>query len=275
MKNFYKKTDGLRLNILESIFLAKSGHPGGCLSSIDLIYYIFKNFLNYKKKFYRKRNRNYFVLSKGHCAPALYAVAQEFRIITKHEMLSLRKINSLAQGHTHLTKENLWMGANTGSLGQGFSFAIGYAIGLKKLKSNKKVFTILGDGELQEGEIWEGAMFSSHHKLNNLCAIIDYNKLQSDEKVRNIMNVEPLKQKWLSFGWRVISINGHNYSQIKKAFDNFIKKPQKKPTMIIANTVKGKGIKFMEGDPLWHGSVKISKDQFDKAVNEIKNKYEK
>lgn len=271
MKNFYKITSNLRIDILDSIFLAKSGHPGGCLSCVDLIYYIFKNYLNYKKNFFRKLDRNYFVLSKGHCAPALYAVVNELGIIKKKEMLSLRKINSLAQGHTHLTQKNLWMGANTGSLGQGFSFAIGYALGLKKINSKKKVFTILGDGELQEGEIWEGAMFSSHHNLNNLCAIIDYNKLQSDEKVKNIINVEPLKQKWLSFGWKVLSIDGHNYYQIKKVIDNFFKKPQKKPTLIIANTIKGKGVKFMEKNPFWHGSVKITLEQLNKAKNEIKN----
>lgn len=262
----------LRKNCLISIYNAGSGHPGGCMSCIDIIFYIFKKYLNFKKKiFFKKLDRNYFVLSKGHSAPALYSVANFFGYLSKNEMFNLRKINSVTQGHTHLTKKNLWMGASTGSLGQGFSFATGYALGLKKKKFKKKVFTILGDGELQEGQIWEAAMFSSFHKLNNLCAIVDYNKMQSDNLIKNIMNIEPLKKKWLAFGWQVITVNGHDFNQIKIALRKF-EKTKNKPTVIIANTIKGKGVKFMENDPLWHGSVKMTKEQLEKAIYEIEEK---
>lgn len=265
----------VRLNCIKSIYYAGSGHPGGCLSCIDIMFSIFKNFFNYKKDYFKKKNRNYFVLSKGHSAPALYAVCEYFKFISKKNIFKLRKINSIAQGHTHLTKEHLWMGANTGSLGQGLSFAVGYAVALKKIKSNKKVFVILGDGELQEGQVWEAFMFASHYNLNNLIIFIDYNKLQSDDKVKNIINIEPLSKKLSSFNLIVKKIDGHNISHIAKII-KFIKNyKKKKPIVIIADTIKGKGIKFMENNPLWHGSVKITNRQLLEAEKEILKKYAK
>ncbi len=270
MKSLNKKLNLIRYNCLEAIYNAKSGHPGGCLSCVDIIFQIFKNYMPKRKNLYKKVNRNYFVLSKGHAAPALYSVVYHFNLISKNDNLKLRKLNSITQGHTHLTKKNLWMGANTGSLGQGLSFSIGYALGLKKIKSKKKVFSIIGDGESQEGQIWEAAMFASHHKIDNLCVFLDYNKLQSDNQVKNIMNLEPLKKKWQSFNWFVYEINGHSAQDILKAFKIF-EKNKGRPTIFIAHTVKGKGVSFMENHPFWHGSVKMTTEQINKSKHELLN----
>ena len=258
----------IRYNCLKAIYYAGSGHPGGCLSCIDLVYNIFKKYMFKKNDLYKKKNRNYFVLSKGHSAPALYSVANYFNLISDKENYSLRKINSITQGHTQLSDKHLWMGANTGSLGQGLSFSLGYALGLKKINSNKNVFTIIGDGETQEGQIWEAAMFASHHNLNNLCVYLDYNKLQSDDKVKNIMGLEPLKKKWEAFNWKVYEIDGHSEKEILKSFKIF-EKIKTKPTIFIANTIKGKGVSFMENNPFWHGSVKMTFDQLEMSKNEL------
>ena len=257
----------IRIWALKSIFSAESGHPGGVLSSIDIIAYLFKKEMNYDPKNFKTQSRDRFILSKGHCAPALYAVAAEVGIINKSRLDGLRKLNHELQGHTH-RGSTPWVEASTGSLAQGFSFAIGEAKGLKMQNIDNRVYVMLGDGELQEGEVWEGAMFAGHHKLENLCAIVDYNKMQSDDLNKNIMGLEPLTDKWESFNWHVLEIDGHNFDEIENAFKK-AKSEKSNPTVIIANTIKGKGISYMEESPAWHGSLKLSKEDLNQALLEL------
>jgi len=262
-----QRLDIIRQNSLLSIYHAESGHPGGVLSSIDIIAYLFMREMNYDKNDFTIKKRDRFILSKGHCAPALYAVAAEVGIIDKSRLNGLRKLNHELQGHTH-RGATPWVEASTGSLGQGFSFAIGEAKGLKMQNIDNRVYVMLGDGELQEGEVWEGAMFAGHHDLDNLCAIIDYNKMQSDDLNENIMGLEPLADKWKSFNWHVVEIDGHNFDEIEKAFDQ-ARNTKNKPTVIIAHTVKGKGVSYMEGSPAWHGSLKLSNEDLSQALLEL------
>jgi len=262
-----QRLDIIRQNSLLSIYHAESGHPGGVLSSIDIIAYLFMREMNYDKNDFTIKKRDRFILSKGHCAPALYAVAAEVGIIDKSRLNGLRKLNHELQGHTH-RGATPWVEASTGSLGQGFSFAIGEAKGLKMQNIDNRVYVMLGDGELQEGEVWEGVMFAGHHDLDNLCAIIDYNKMQSDDLNENIMGLEPLADKWKSFNWHVVEIDGHNFDEIEKAFDQ-ARNTKNKPTVIIAHTVKGKGVSYMEGSPAWHGSLKLSNEDLSQALLEL------
>lgn len=257
----------IRSNALISIYNAESGHPGGVLSSIDIIAYLFMKEMSYNKKDFSIKERDRFILSKGHCAPALYAVAAEVGIIEKSRLNGLRKLNHELQGHTH-RGVTPWVEASTGSLGQGFSFAIGEAKGLKIQNIDSRIYVMLGDGELQEGEVWEGAMFAGHHKLDNLCAIIDYNKMQSDDLNENIMGLEPLVDKWKSFNWHVLEIDGHNFDKMEAAFKE-ARMTKEKPTVIIAHTIKGKGVSYMEGSPAWHGSLKLSVDDLRQALTEL------
>ena len=260
-------TNNIRKSSLASIFYAESGHPGGVLSCIDLLAYIFYDEMDYEKDNYSMIDRDRFILSKGHCAPALYAVAAELEIIDNQRLKGLRKLNHELQGHTHRVSTP-FVEASTGSLGQGFSFAIGQSIGLKMHKSKHRVYTMIGDGEMQEGEIWEGAMFAGHNKLNNLCAIVDYNKMQSDNLNENIISIEPLADKWKSFLWNVIEIDGHDFDDIEQAF-KLARLEKNMPTIIIAHTIKGKGVSFMENLPLWHGSLKLSNEDISKALEEL------
>ena len=262
-----EENNWLRRKALESIYYAKSGHPGGVLSAIDIIDFLFKSEMNYSINNFESLTRDRFILSKGHSAPALYAVGAKVGIISKDRLNGLRKINHELQAHTHRLSTP-WVEASTGSLGQGFSFAIGEAKAMKMQSIDNRVYVMLGDGELQEGEVWEGAMFSAHHELDNLCAIVDYNKMQSDNLNENIIRLEPLVNKWKSFGWNVIEIDGHKSSEIKYAFDG-ARNVKTKPTIIIANTIKGKGVSFMENSPTWHGSVKMTKADLKQALLEL------
>jgi transketolase len=262
-----KVANNARINSLCSIYKAESGHPGGVLSAIDILSYLFIKEMKYDKKDFSINERDRFILSKGHCAPALYAVAAEVGIIEKSRLNGLRKLNHELQGHTHRVA-TLWAEASTGSLGQGFSFSIGEAKGLELQNINNRVYVMLGDGELQEGEVWEGIMFAGHHQLDNLCAIVDYNKMQSDDLNKNIMGLEPLTDKWISFNWHVIEIDGHNFDEIELAF-NEARNIKEKPTVIIAHTIKGKGVSYMEGSPAWHGSLKLSNDDLSQALLEL------
>ena len=248
-----------RIYGLMSIFFAGSGHPGGILSCMDLIVYLISTRLKIKNiNQFKSINRDRFILSKGHSAPAIYSTLAALKILKYKDILKLRKIDSVYQGHT-CRINTPWIEASTGSLGQGFSFAIGQALTLKFLKNKNKVFSIIGDGEMQEGQIWEGLMFAAQHKLKNFVTILDYNKLQSDNFNKNIINIEPLKKKILSFNWNVVEINGHSFKEIDKAINKKFK--NEKPIFIIAHTVKGKGVSFMENKPLWHGSLKMSIEQ--------------
>ena len=257
----------VRIYSLLSIYHAGSGHPGGVLSAADVLTYLFFMGMQYNPPKMNTQKRDRFILSKGHACPALYAIAAEVGIIKKSRLNGLRKINHELQGHPS-RKSTAWVEASTGSLGQGFSFAIGEALGLKYQNIDNRVYVMLGDGELQEGEVWEGAMFAGHHKIDNLCAIIDYNKMQSDDYNANIMGLEPLVGKWKSFNWHVIEINGHDFNDMKQAFNN-ARKTKGKPTVIIAHTIKGKGVSYMEGSPAWHGSAKLSDDDIRQALMDL------
>lgn len=248
---------------LSSIYHAASGHPGGVLSCADLVTYIYHELVD----LHQSNRLNRFVLSKGHAAPVLYAAAAIEGICDFEEAKKLRKLGSVMQGHPHVASLD-WVETSTGSLGQGFSAAIGMALALSHEGKAGNIYTMLGDGELQEGQVWEGAMFAAHNGLGNLCAIIDYNKLQSDDRNENIVNLEPLSDKWAAFNWHVIEIDGHDFAQIDEAFKSSIREPNK-PTVIIAHTVKGKGVSFMENEPAWHGSVAIKTEELEQALSEL------
>jgi transketolase len=234
----------IRCHALAAIFHAGSGHPGGALSCADL--------------------RDRFVLSKGHAAPALYAATAQFGFCDPKEALALRKLGSKFQGHPHVL-DLPFVETSTGSLGQGFSVAMGMALGLKLQKMEPRVYAMLGDGELQEGEVWEAAMAAAHHRLDNLCILIDYNKLQSDASNDAIMKLEPLAAKWSAFGWAVAEIDGHDIPAILSAFRSATVTTGV-PSVIIAHTVKGKGVPYMENIPAWHGSVKMTREQTEEAL---------
>jgi transketolase len=257
----------IRRHALAAIFHAGSGHPGGALSCADLLSCLYGAELNVWPTGLDDPLRDRFVLSKGHAAPALYAAGAEFGFCDAKEALSLRKLGSKFQGHPHVL-DLPFAETSTGSLGQGFSVALGMALGLKKLKAEPRVYALLGDGELQEGEVWEAAMCAAHHRLDNLCVIIDYNKLQSDDSNGNIMRLEPLAAKWSAFGWAVAEIDGHDISAILSAFRSAAV-TMGAPSVIIAHTVKGKGVKAMENVPAWHGSVKMTREQTQDALGEL------
>jgi transketolase len=252
-----------RRHAIASIYHAGSGHPGGALSCADFLACLFGAELNFWPGAVDDADRDHFVLSKGHAAPALYAIAAHHGFCDARSALALRKLNSLFQGHPHVL-DLPWVETSTGSLGQGFSVALGMAMGLKLQKKQARVYALLGDGELQEGEVWEAAMCAAHHKLSNLCAIVDYNKLQSDDRNGNIMGLEPLASKWRAFGWAAAEIDGHDIEQILAAFRGAA--AANVPAVIIAHTVKGKSVPYMEDQPAWHGSVKLTRAQTEEAL---------
>jgi transketolase len=254
----------VRRHSVASIYHAGSGHPGGALSSADLLACLYGAEMNVWPSSIHDPMRDRFVLSKGHGAPALYAVGAYYGFCDAKAALSLRKLNSPFQGHPHVL-DLTFVETSTGSLGQGISVAIGMALGLKLQKNPARVYTLLGDGELQEGEVWEAAMSGAHHKLDNLCAIIDYNKLQSDNTNDAIMRLEPLADKWRAFGWAVAEIDGHDIPAILETFRR-AGATTEKPTVIIAHTIKGKGVPYMENIPTWHGSVKFTRPQAEDAI---------
>ena len=257
----------VRMHSVASIFHAGSGHPGGALSCADILACLYGAELNVWPNTVGDKDRDRFVLSKGHAAPALYAVGAKYGFCGAKAALGLRKMGSPFQGHPHVL-DMPWVETSTGSLGQGFSVAIGMALGLKMLGSPARVYTLLGDGELQEGEVWEAAMSGAHHCLDNLCVIIDYNKLQSDNKNSEIMRLEPLAAKWRAFDWAVAEIDGHNIDEILKTFHRAAS-TKDRPAVIIAHTVKGKGVPYMENIPQWHGSVKLTRQQAEDALKAL------
>jgi transketolase len=256
-----------RQHAIAAIYHAGSGHPGGAMSCADVLACLYGAELNLWPDSVSDPHRDRFVLSKGHGAPALYAVGSYYGFCNRREALALRKLNSKFQGHPHVL-DLPWVETSTGSLGQGFSVALGMAMGLKILKSQARVYTLLGDGELQEGEVWEAAMCAAHHKLDNLCAIIDYNKLQSDDHNDNIMRLEPLAAKFRAFDWAVLEIDGHNIEEILTALRRAATS-HGRPSLLIAHTVKGKGVPYMENVPAWHGSVKLTREQAEDALKAL------
>ncbi len=257
----------VRRHATAAIYHAGSGHPGGALSCADILAALFGVELNLWPEGLDDPARDRFVLSKGHAVPSLYAIGARHGFCNPEAALRLRKIGSPFQGHPHVG-DMPWVETSTGSLGQGFSVALGMAMGLKLEKRSARVYTLLGDGELQEGEVWEAAMCAAHHRLDNLCAIIDYNKLQSDDRNDAIMRLEPLAAKWRSFDWAVAEIDGHDIPAILGAFRRATATTGR-PTAIIANTVKGKGVPFMENIPHWHGSVKLTRAQAQAALEAL------
>ena len=258
-----EKSEKIRVDILKSIHHAQSGHPGGSLSIVDILVYLYFKEMNIED--WRDSNRDRFILSKGHACPALYAVLVEKGFIEEKELWNLRKTGVLLQGHPEVGIPGIEVAS--GSLGQGFSAALGIAVGAKRLKKPFRVYTILGDGECNEGQVWEGAMFGAFHKLDNLVAIIDYNNLQSDDRCDNVTALSPLSEKWKAFRWNVLEINGHDFEKIGNAFE-IARKTKGKPTCIIAHTIKGKGVSFMENNPDWHGSRGLTDEELKQALKE-------
>jgi transketolase len=253
IKNLEEIATEIRKNVVKMTYKAGSGHPGGSLSVADIISALYFNIMNVDPKSPKNDNRDRLVLSKGHSCPALYAALSLKGFFPIEELSTLREIGSILQGHPDM-KKTPGVDMTTGSLGQGLSAAVGIAMAQKIKKLNYYTYCILGCGELQEGQIWEAAMAAANYKLENLIAIIDYNRLQIDGKMEEIMEVEPILQKWLSFNWHTIEIDGHNFSQILSAI-KFLKNIKNKPKIIIAHTIKGKGCSLMENKCEWHGKV--------------------
>lgn len=245
-----KHARNIRRNIVKMVHAAKSGHPGGSLSSADIITYLYFNEMDINDANADTQNRDRFVLSKGHASPLLYSVLSEKGIL-KDDLLSFRKIDSILQGHPNMTYIR-GVDMSTGSLGQGISCAVGMALANKLDKNDHRIYALLGDGECQEGEVWEAAMAAAHYHLDNLCAILDYNGLQIDGDISEVMNPAPFEEKFAAFGWNVIAIDGHNYEEIASAFEK-ARECKGKPTILIAKTIKGKGVSFMENNAGWHG----------------------
>jgi len=256
-----------RRHTIASIYRAGSGHPGGALSCADILACLFGAELNVWPSEPDDRFRDRFVLSKGHACPALYAIGAYHGFCDKNEALRLRRLGSPFQGHPHV-RDLPWVETSTGSLGQGFSVALGMAMGMKLQKMRARAYALLGDGELQEGEVWEAAMCAAHHKLDNLCAIIDYNKLQSDAPNEVTMRLEPLADKWRAFGWTVFEIDGHNIADILSTL-HLAASTHERPSVLIAHTIKGKGVPYMEGNAAWHGSVKLTRVQAEDALTAL------
>lgn len=261
-----EKARRIRINALKAIHAAKSGHPGGSLSSADILATLYFGELNIDPKNPKMADRDKFVLSKGHAVPALYAALGERGFYEVSEMMTLRQVGSKFQGHPNMRKVP-GIEMSTGSLGQGFSAAVGMAVAGKIDKNPGRVYVLTGDGELQEGIVWEAAMQASHRKLDNLVAIVDLNGLQIDGKVSDVKCVCPVDEKFRSFGWNVISVDGHNFEELTTAFSE-AKSSKGVPTAIIAHTHKGKGVSFMEDNAGWHGKAP-SDEELAAAIEEL------
>ncbi len=245
--------NNLRIGIIDAVYNAGCGHPGGSLSIADILTYLYFEEMEIDPLEPDFKGRDRFVLSKGHTAPALYAALAERGFIPKEDLKTLRKTASYLQGHPDM-KGTPGVDMSTGSLGQGISAACGMALSSKLDGNPFRVYTILGDGESQEGQVWEAAMFAAHYKLDNLVAVIDLNGLQIDGSITEVMNPTPHDEKFRAFGWHVITIDAHDFNQIEAAFDE-ARKTEGKPTAIIAKSVKGKGVSFMENKCEWHGQA--------------------
>ena len=252
----------LRKHVLRMVYEKKSGHIGGSFSLAELISYLYSNF----DLISNEEDSPKLILSKGHTVPIIYAVLYELGCISEDDLSLFREIDSPLQGHPDKLRLK-YLHATTGSLGQGLSIAIGHALGLKLKKSLNPVFCILGDGEMQEGQIWEGFMLAPKFKLNNLITFIDYNGAQSDSFVSNTLDLEPLKEKITSFNWNVVSISGHNLDEIESSVKDNLCNIQEKPTCVLLNTKKGKGVSFMQS-PEWHAKVP-NEEEYKKALEEL------
>lgn len=265
-KGLNEITNVIRKDIVSMICKSKSGHPGGSLSAVEILTALYFDQMNIDSTNPKMEDRDRFVLSKGHAAPALYAILAQKGYFEKEELDHLRKLGSMLQGHPDM-KKIPGVEMSTGSLGQGFSVACGMAMAAKLDNAPWNVYALLGDGEVQEGIIWEAAMSAAHYKLDNMIAFLDYNGLQIDGEVESVMSINPIEDKFRTFGWNVITIDGHDFDQIFAALD-MAKDTVGKPTMIIAKTVKGKGVSFMENQASWHGSAP-SEEQLEQALSEL------
>lgn len=257
----------IRKDIVKMICEAGSGHPGGSLSSTDILVALYFSKMKHDPLKPNDDNRDRFILSKGHICPALYAVLARAGYFSVDELMTLRKIFSRLQGHPATSKKLPGIEVSAGSLGQGLSVACGIALGAKMDKKDFKTFCLTGDGELQEGQIWEAAMTAAHYHLDNLVCIVDKNNLQIDGTVQEVMNIDPLKDKFEAFNWHVIECDGHNIEELCKAYDQALSY-KGKPICIVANTIKGKGVSFMEDQAGWHGKAP-SKEQCELAIQEL------
>lgn len=257
-----------RIDVIKMLEAAGSGHSGGSLSEIEILVALYAHEMNNDPKSPCKEDRDHFVLSKGHGIPGVYAVMANLGYWSRDDLLTLREIDSPFQGHPDRCRLT-GIEASTGSLGQGLSIAVGIALASKLDGDKFRVYTLIGDGESQEGQIWEAALSAHKFKLDNLVCILDYNKAQIDGYVKDIMPIEPITDKWRAFGWHVISIDGHDFDAIINALDE-ARKTKGKPTFILADTIKGKGVSFMEGKVDWHG-VAPSAEQAEIAIREISN----
>lgn len=257
----------VRMGVIEGTYHAKSGHPGGSLSFADIFTYLYFKEMSIDPKDPKNPDRDRFVLSKGHTAPGLYAALANRGYFPVEDLKTLRHIGSYLQGHPNMnTTPGVDM--STGSLGQGVSVAAGMALGAKYENKNLRVYTATGDGEIQEGQIWEALMFAAHYKLDNLCVIVDNNNLQIDGEVSKVMSPYPIDEKLKAFGFEVICIDGHSFDEIEAAFEK-AKTVKGRPTAIIAKTVKGKGVSFMENQASWHGTAPNG-EQYETAMSELK-----
>ncbi len=266
IESLKKIAQSVRKGIIEAVYNGKSGHPGGSLSIADIMTVLYFNEMNIDKENPQYENRDRLVLSKGHCAPALYSTLANYGFFDIEELKTLRNIESRLQGHPDM-KHIPGVDMTTGSLGQGLSVANGMAISGKLDNKDYRVYCILGDGEIEEGQIWEAAMASSKYKLDNLCVIVDNNNLQIDGTIEEVMSSYPIDEKFRSFGFQIINIDGNEIEEILKAFE-VAKNVKEKPTCIIAKTIKGKGVSFMENQVGWHGKAP-NKEQYEQAIKEL------
>lgn len=267
MEKLEKKAQELRTMIIQSLAAAGSGHPGGSLSAIDILTTLYYQEMTINTQNYEQRNRDHFILSKGHGAPALYAVLADKGFFPKSDLLQLRKFGSHLQGHPDKNK-TYGVDASSGSLGQGLSIANGLALAKKSDNSDCYTFVLLGDGELQEGQVWEAVMSAAHYQLNRIIVLVDHNGLQIDGTNEAIMGVNDIGAKFASFNWHVLHANGHDIPAIAQAIQT-AKKQTNAPTVIVCETIKGKGVSFMENQIAWHGKAP-SKEEAEKALAELK-----
>ena len=256
----------MRREVIEMITEAKSGHPGGSLSATEIVVTLFFDVMRHDPANPKWKDRDRFILSKGHCCPILYAVMAECGYCPKDQLDTLRKLGSIYQGHPDVRFLPA-LEASTGSLGEGLSLALGMGLAARLDNRPTRTYVVLGDGEIQEGQIWEAAMFGGNSRLDNVCAIVDYNRIQLDGFVKDIMDLEPLEDKWRSFGWHVIEIDGHDIAALEKAFAE-AEATKGKPTVILAHTIKGKGVSFMENNPKFHGTAPTPEEAV-KALQEL------
>ena len=256
----------IRRNIVTEVYSAKSGHPGGSLSAADILTELYFEHMDINKDNVNTIDRDRFVLSKGHASPLLYATLAEKGFIDIEDLKGFRHIDSKLQGHPNMNYVS-GVDMSTGSLGQGISCAVGMAITNKVDGNNHRIYALLGDGECEEGEVWEAAMAASHYKLDNLCAILDYNHLQIDGNIEDVISPEPFMSKFEAFGWNVLDVNGHDFDELRNTFEQ-AKQVKDKPTVIIAHTIKGKGVSFMENNYAWHGAAP-NQEQYEQAMEEL------